>query len=353
MDKRKKILTGLLIMVGVLGASFVGSYFYFSIERAFDEIRDKNGLIIINHPGRYDQPVDWYMDLFDKYNNTIVGLEVHNQGDRYKNDRVLWDAINRQRSPYDLVWGFSNDDFHSRSHFFRSYQHLLMANLTEAELRKAMSSGATYFSYEPDGANANDPNFGQAKTPHLVNVTIQNSMILLEGTNYDNILWFNDQSVNFLNGTSVNTTTVTSNFVRAVFINEFGFTYTQPFGLAEAGIVNPYTAVNWTTTNHFKANFHTHTTQSDGKLSPEEVITAYHDAGYQILALTDHSKNTWSWTKWIDAEPMTRSSSTEYYPSLFMLAVSGIEPSNSHHFGAFFTNYNGAATDLKIALQNL
>ncbi len=37
-----------------------------------------------------------------------------------------------------------------------------------------------------------------------------------------------------------------------------------------------------------KANLHTHTTCSDGKFSPEEVIRLYSDAGYDVLSLTDH-----------------------------------------------------------------
>lgn len=39
----------------------------------------------------------------------------------------------------------------------------------------------------------------------------------------------------------------------------------------------------------FKANFHTHTTISDGKLSPEEMVAAYKERGYSVLAITDHS----------------------------------------------------------------
>ena len=40
---------------------------------------------------------------------------------------------------------------------------------------------------------------------------------------------------------------------------------------------------------YFKANLHTHTTISDGKLTPEEAKEAYKALGYQILCLTDHS----------------------------------------------------------------
>ncbi|MBR4288066.1 MAG: hypothetical protein IKT50_01360 [Clostridia bacterium] len=42
-------------------------------------------------------------------------------------------------------------------------------------------------------------------------------------------------------------------------------------------------------TNYYKANLHTHSTISDGKLSPKEVKEAYKKLGYQILALTDHN----------------------------------------------------------------
>lgn len=42
----------------------------------------------------------------------------------------------------------------------------------------------------------------------------------------------------------------------------------------------------------YKANFHTHTSESDGRLTPEESMRAYRERGYDILALTDHRKVT-------------------------------------------------------------
>lgn len=41
-------------------------------------------------------------------------------------------------------------------------------------------------------------------------------------------------------------------------------------------------------TRQFKANLHSHTNLSDGKLSPEEVAAAYREHGYSVLAITDH-----------------------------------------------------------------
>lgn len=38
----------------------------------------------------------------------------------------------------------------------------------------------------------------------------------------------------------------------------------------------------------WKGNIHTHSTRSDGKLTPAKVVTAYKSRGYDFLALTDH-----------------------------------------------------------------
>jgi hypothetical protein len=40
---------------------------------------------------------------------------------------------------------------------------------------------------------------------------------------------------------------------------------------------------------YFKTNLHTHSTISDGKLTPPEVKKLYKDLGYQILCITDHN----------------------------------------------------------------
>lgn len=41
-----------------------------------------------------------------------------------------------------------------------------------------------------------------------------------------------------------------------------------------------------------KANFHCHTTESDGRVSPDESMVLYRNAGYDILAITDHRRVT-------------------------------------------------------------
>lgn len=56
----------------------------------------------------------------------------------------------------------------------------------------------------------------------------------------------------------------------------------------EPGLIidNPYQEVNWETDGRYRANFHTHTTGSDGNLNPHDVIDRYNDLNYHILALT-------------------------------------------------------------------
>ena len=51
---------------------------------------------------------------------------------------------------------------------------------------------------------------------------------------------------------------------------------------------NPFTSPgHW-----YRANLHAHTTMSDGDLSPEESADFYEQAGYRVLAITDHGHVT-------------------------------------------------------------
>ena len=69
-------------------------------------------------------------------------------------------------------------------------------------------------------------------------------------------------------------------------------------------INNPYETVDWENHQRFKANFHTHTTRSDGRMSPQDVVDSYHKLGYKILALTDHNEVTFPWKGFSDLSPI-------------------------------------------------
>ncbi len=58
----------------------------------------------------------------------------------------------------------------------------------------------------------------------------------------------------------------------------------------------------------YKGNLHAHTTRSDGKLPPQDVLAAYKAAGYDFAALTDH----WTFGKGGTHEGMTVLSGLEY-----------------------------------------
>ena len=82
------------------------------VDSALVPIAAKNGLVIINHPGRYTQNARWYSNLYRKYNH-LIGMEIYNNGDRYTNDRHLWDSVLVALAPVRPVWAYSNDDMHS------------------------------------------------------------------------------------------------------------------------------------------------------------------------------------------------------------------------------------------------
>ena len=61
-----------------------------------------------------------------------------------------------------------------------------------------------------------------------------------------------------------------------------------------------------------KANLHTHTTNSDGKFTPQEIIEMYRNAGYDILNFSDHS--TVNKVSGYDGKGMTLISGIELHP---------------------------------------
>ncbi|HPB10281.1 MAG TPA: hypothetical protein PLT74_03395 [Kiritimatiellia bacterium] len=92
--------------------------------------------------------------------------------------------------------------------------------------------------------------------------------------------------------------------------------------------LNPYDSVNWGEVVQNKANLHTHTVSSGGKLLLSQVVEEYARHGYTILAITDHNLCT----KWQKAgiDPMT---------TYGILPVMGQEYSKGHHINGYFTDH--------------
>lgn len=131
-------------------------------------------------------------------------------------------------------------------------------------------------------------------------------------------------------------------------------------------IENPYVGVDWDHHNRYKANLHTHTTRSDGRMSPHKVVDSYHKLGYKILALTDHNEVTFPWTSFSTMSPsegakkrvergeisQTELEYEDRIPSeLEMFAIQGNEVSAPHHTGSFFTAYQQRPGDENVALE--
>ncbi len=139
----------------------MGSYFSdhegtTEVEESLAAISAKGGLAMLFHPGRYNRPVDWYVELYRRYDH-LFGLEVYNQGDRYPGDRRLWDAILDRTMPERPVWGYSNDDAHELSHIGLNWNMLILPELTQETVRRAMERGHSYFVYAPLGPGGPTP----------------------------------------------------------------------------------------------------------------------------------------------------------------------------------------------------
>jgi len=92
-------------------------------------------------------------------------------------------------------------------------------------------------------------------------------------------------------------------------------------------LVNPYEGVDWAAWGQYKANLHTHTTRSDGKLTPAATAELYRSKGYRILALTDHETVTYPWTNF-GVNPQ----------ALGMVAIQGAELYTEAHLNSFFSD---------------
>lgn len=62
-------------------------------------------------------------------------------------------------------------------------------------------------------------------------------------------------------------------------------------------VINPYASVDWSKADTYKACLHCHTTASDGDCELKDWLGYYYDAGYDILAITDHGVINNGWDK--------------------------------------------------------
>lgn len=250
-ENRDPLALGMLAVAGneLSAAHHTGSYLNVvpgdgaNLAEAFSTMTQIDGLGAFKHPGRYwnistnyspDElySIDWYEKYYEAY-PALVGMEVFNMGDRYPNDRVLWDELLTRMMPARPVWGHSNDDMHGANKVFLNYNYMLMPELSLDAFRAALENGASYFAHEPNG-------IGQPRVPSIDSIIIlqKTREIIIYAFNYSSIEWVSGVSGTGSNresrivayGEIFNFEDFDAPYVRAVIINDSGRAYTQPFG---------------------------------------------------------------------------------------------------------------------------
>jgi hypothetical protein len=122
----------------------------------------------------------------------------------------------------------------------------------------------------------------------------------------------------------------------------------------EISIINPYFSVDWATYGQYKANFHSHSVESDGGNQPEEMFEDHYAKDFDIMALTDHNFTNTTWDR------TDRPTNIIYLTSARMAEINagtdrggrgmiGIpftnEQSVSDHLNTFWADFNNVSGD--------
>lgn len=201
-------------------------------EKTLKHIDAQGGISHLNHPGRYDKNVDWYVDLYTKYKN-LIGLEIINKDDRYPKDRRLWDDILTEIIDKRPVFGFANADSHRLYEIDTSYNMVLIdGDYSDKKFKSALKNGEFYFT-----ARISDENDRTSKEevppPIITDIYVDNksSTITIKGENIKTIEWISNNSRHIGTGETLNLHDATSPtpYVRAVIKGDGGVSFTQPF----------------------------------------------------------------------------------------------------------------------------
>ena len=216
------------------------------LHTSLREVAEIGGLNVLAHPGRYWEPDDdrvpddalaKYMGLFYRY-DALVGMEVHNQTDRYPWDRRLWDALLEELMPERPVWGMANDDSHGDHHIGLNASWFPLSDLSASAVQAAMENGQFYFS-----TVTTHPEKWQdlSRAPTITDVTYDraaNTLTLaaeVEGTPVGDaqVRWISDRGTVVARGRRIalDETEGLTSYLRAEIRSDGALTYTQPFGL--------------------------------------------------------------------------------------------------------------------------
>lgn len=193
----------------------------------------KNGITMLYHPGRYQARnpeiynLQWYVDAYENYDH-LFGMEVYNQGDRYQNDRHMWDSVLTVMMPDRPVWGYSNDDMHTEPHIGRNWNLLILPELNHEQVRQGMENGLSFFVYAPQGHEGPRPPVIES-----IQVDERRGTIEISATGYDSVTWISGGKI-VHEGININLNELDNSYsyVRAKLHGPGGTVKaTQPFGI--------------------------------------------------------------------------------------------------------------------------
>lgn len=230
-----------------------------------DKMTGQNGALDpiqhINHPGRYyggsntrlgdngedlgalaatdPAKVKRYVDLFNAYPDSLVGMEVVNKvsdGDSYS-DRILWDSVLAETMPERNVQGYSNDDAHSTGALGYDYNLMLMPALTKQDVYDSMKAGSFYstalVAKRELGSSFKGDRWAPAPTISNIVVDQDADTITIESANYNTIEWIADGKV-VATGNAVDLDDISANvdnYIRAQLVGDNGISFTNAFGV--------------------------------------------------------------------------------------------------------------------------
>lgn len=218
------------------------------LHTSLEEVGATGGLNVLAHPGRYWEPGEQrvpdgalakYMGLFRQY-DSLVGMEVHNQKDRYPWDRRLWDALLEKLMPERPVWGFANDDSHQEPQIGFNANWFPLSDPSGSGVQTAIEDGRFYFS-----TVTTHPEKWQnlKRTPQITDVQYDQSANVLhltatvdgEPVAPEQVRWISNGGKVVATGKRIDLddTEGLTTYLRAEIRSTGALTYTQPFGLGE------------------------------------------------------------------------------------------------------------------------
>ncbi len=204
-------------------------------EDSWQGIADQGGIGVVFHPGRYQHrnpekySAKWYVEKFIEFPH-LIGLEIYNQGDRYPNDRILYDSLLTELMPDRNLWAFSNDDMHGRNALGRNWNVFPLSELTSGSVRNAMQNGSFYYMYVPLGHEGPEHPSIQS-----IKVDQRKGIITISASNAKEFLWISGEDTlqrGMNNSIKVSDYHEIKGYVRAEIWGEGASVLgTQPFGL--------------------------------------------------------------------------------------------------------------------------